>query len=171
MAVVAAVAGRLRVSVVPFLILGGLAVGPHAPHVGMFDLRFVESKPLIDFMGRLGVLFLLFYLGLEFSMGRLIRAGRSIALAGAIYLGINFTVSLAFAIVIGLPVREVLVVAGITTISSSAIVAKVILDLKRSTRPETGLIVGIIMVEDVFLAAYMAMVSGLVLSGRTSPCP
>ena len=58
--------------------------------------------------------------------------------------------------------------AGITTISSSAIVAKVITDLRRSARPETGLILGISMFQDVFLAAYMALVSSLVLQGHTS---
>ncbi|HZA21360.1 MAG TPA: cation:proton antiporter, partial [Dehalococcoidia bacterium] len=66
------------------------------------------------------------------------------------------------------PAREILVVAGITTISSSAIVAKVITDLRRSARPETGLILGISMFQDVFLAAYMALVSSLVLQGHTS---
>jgi len=69
---------RLRFSIVPILIIAGMIVGPHAPHIGMFDFRFIESTPLISFMGRLGVLFLLFYLGLEFSVGRLIKAGRSI---------------------------------------------------------------------------------------------
>ncbi|MCI0440399.1 MAG: cation:proton antiporter [Chloroflexi bacterium] len=164
----ALIAGRLRISVVPLLIIIGLAVGPHLPHFGLLDLRFIESKPIIDFLGRLGVLFLLFYLGLEFSMGRLVRAGGSILVAGVTYIAINLSLGLLFGWIVGLPGQEILVVAGITTISSSAIVAKVIVDLRRSARPETGLIVGIIMFEDVFLAVYMAMVSGLVLSGYTS---
>src|SRR5690606_19205454 len=49
-------------------------------------LTFTESKPFIDFMGRLGVLFLLFYLGLEFSVGRLIKSGKSMVAGGVIYL-------------------------------------------------------------------------------------
>jgi CPA2 family monovalent cation:H+ antiporter-2 len=43
----------------------------------------IESAPLIVFMGRIGVLFLLFYLGLEFSVSRLIKSGRSIVGIGA----------------------------------------------------------------------------------------
>jgi CPA2 family monovalent cation:H+ antiporter-2 len=168
MAAAAFLAGRLKLSVVPFLILIGLAVGPHVPHFGLLDLRFINSKPTIDFMGRLGVLFLLFYVGLEFSVARLVRAGGSIATAGTVYIAINLTLGLLFGWAVGLPVREILVVAGITTISSSAIVAKVIVELRRSARPETGLILGIIMFEDVFLAAYIAMVSGFVLDGSTS---
>ncbi|MEX0925788.1 MAG: cation:proton antiporter [Dehalococcoidia bacterium] len=168
MAVAAALANRFRVSVVPFLILIGLAVGPHLPHWGLLDLRFTNSAELIHFLGRVGVLFLLFYLGLEFSLRRLVSAGRSIAVAGAIYIGINLTLGLAFGWLVGWPIREILVVAGITTISSSAIVAKMLADLRRAARPETGLIVGIIMFEDVFLAVYMSLVSGLILGGTAS---
>ena len=54
------VAAKLRLSNVPFLILIGMAVGPHAPQIGVFDFRFINSAPLIEFMGRVGILFLLF---------------------------------------------------------------------------------------------------------------
>jgi monovalent cation:H+ antiporter-2, CPA2 family len=159
---------KLRFSVVPFYILIGMAVGPHAPKIGVFDFRFIESAPLIEFMGRLGVLFLLFYLGLEFSVGRLIKSGKSIAFGGTVYILINFTLGILLGIMFNLPWMEILVVAGITTISSSAIVAKVLVDLKRTANPETEMILGIIMFEDVFLAVYISILSGLVLSGATS---
>jgi len=167
-ALAAALSAWLRFSIVPLLILTGMVVGPHAPKIGPLDFRFIQSAPLIEFMGRAGVLFLLFYLGLEFSVSRLIRAGRSIAVGGSIYIAINFAAGLGYAHLMGWPLKEVLVAAGITTISSSAIVAKVIFDLRRTANPETELILGIIMFEDVFLAFYMSIVSGIVLSGATS---
>ncbi|WP_372009442.1 cation:proton antiporter [Paenibacillus chitinolyticus] len=159
---------KLRFSVIPFYILIGMAVGPHALEIWHFDFRFIESAPLIEFMGRIGVLFLLFYLGLEFSVGRLIKSGRSIAVGGTIYILINFTLGVIFAWALGFPLAEILVIAGITTISSSAIVAKVLVDLKRTANPETEMILGIIMFEDVFLAVYISILSGLVLSGSTT---
>ncbi len=167
-AAAALISARLQISIVPLLIIAGMVVGPHVPKLGPFDFRFIESGPLIDFMGRIGVLFLLFYLGLEFSVTRLIKAGRSIAVGGSIYIGINFTAGLLFAYLAGLPYREVLIVAGITTISSSAIVAKVLFDLRRTANRETEMILGIIMFEDVFLAVYLSLVSGIVLSGASS---
>jgi monovalent cation:H+ antiporter-2, CPA2 family len=167
-AAAALLSAKLRFSIVPFLILAGMAVGPHMPKLGILDLRFIQSAPLIEFMGRLGVLFLLFYLGLEFSLGRLIKAGRSIVVGGTIYLALNFALGLGFAWLMGWPLREMLVSAGITTISSSAIVAKVLVDLRRTANPETEMILGIIMFEDIFLAVYLTLVSGLVLSGATS---
>jgi K+:H+ antiporter subunit KhtU len=102
------------------------------------------------FMGRLGVLFLLFYLGLESSVTRLIQAGRSIFIGGTIYIGINFTVGLTYAYLTVFSPTEMLAVAGITTISSSAIVAKILFDYRRTANPETELILGITMYEDVF---------------------
>ena len=63
----------------------------------------------------------------------------------------------------GFPLLEILIIAGIITISSSAIVAKVLVDLRRTGNNETELILGIIMFEDIFLAVYLSVVSGLVL--------
>jgi len=162
------VASKLRLSNVPFLILIGMVVGPHAPRFGVFDFRFIGTAPLIEFMGRVGILFLLFYLGLESNVSRLIQAGRSIFVGGTIYIIINFTLGLLFGYVTGFSARETLIVAGITTISSSAIVAKILFDYRRTANPETELILGITMYEDVFLAVYLSLLSGIVLSGATS---
>src|ERR1700747_2236054 len=96
----------LRFSVAPSLILAGLAVGPHAPKIGILDLRFIETTPFIEFMGRIGVLFLLFYLGLKFSVGRLIKSGRFIVVGGSIYITLNFTSGLTYALLLGWPFKE-----------------------------------------------------------------
>ncbi|HEX8774546.1 MAG TPA: cation:proton antiporter [Pyrinomonadaceae bacterium] len=163
-----ALAHKLGLSNIPFLIIIGMAVGPHAPQLGVFDFRFIETGSLITFMGRIGVLFLLFYLGLEANVTRLIEAGRSILLGGSIYVGINFTVGFTFGYLSGFPLREALIIAGLTTVSSSAIVAKILFDYRRMANPETQLVLGITMFEDVFLAVYLSLISGIVLSGATS---
>jgi CPA2 family monovalent cation:H+ antiporter-2 len=159
---------KLRLSIVPFYIIVGMLVGPHAPQLGLVDLRFIQSDELIEFLGRLGVIFLLFYLGLEFSVGRLIKAGRSVAIGGSIHVGLNFTLGLLFGWIAGFPLKEILMIAGITTITSSAIVAKVVTDLKRTANPESEMILGIVMFDDVFLAVYLSFLSGLLLSEATS---
>ncbi|HKR21660.1 MAG TPA: cation:proton antiporter, partial [Pyrinomonadaceae bacterium] len=161
-------AHRLGVSNVPFLILIGMAVGPHAPQFGVFDFRFIETQSLIEFMGRMGVLFLLFYLGLESNVTRLIEAGRSILAGGSLYVGINFTVGFMYGYLAGFPLRETLIIAGLTTVSSSAIVAKILFDYRRTANRETELILGITMFEDVFLAIYLSLISGIILSGASS---
>lgn len=162
------VANRFGLSTVPFLIIMGMAVGPHTVQIGMFDFRFIQTEELISFMGRMGVLFLLFYLGLESNVSRLIRAGRSIVTSGSMYIALNFTLGLAFAYFAGFPLNEMLAIAGVTTISSSAIVAKILFDYRRTANPETELILGITMFEDVFLAVYLSLLSGIVLSSASS---
>ena len=167
-AIAAVIAGKFKFSVIPFLIVLGMLVGPHAPTIGVIDFKFIESANVISFLGRIGVLFLLFYLGLEFSMKKLIKSGRSIAIGGTIYILINFSLGLLYGFIMGFPLLEILIIAGIITISSSAIVAKVLVDLRRTGNNETELILGIIMFEDIFLAVYLSVVSGLVLGDHAS---
>src|ERR1044072_3441690 len=110
--VAVSLAPKLRLSNVPFLILIGMAVGPHAPQFGVFDFRFISTAPLIEFMGRIGILFLPFYLGLESDVSRLIRAGRSVFTGGTIYIVLNFVLGVGYAYVTGFSVKEMLVIAG-----------------------------------------------------------
>ncbi|MCW3791595.1 cation:proton antiporter [Paenibacillus sp. LS1] len=162
------ISSRLRFSVIPFYILIGMAVGPHAPQIGIVDLRFIESSTFIEFMGRLGILFLLFYLGLEFSVSRLLKSGKAILTGGMFYVGLNFVSGLLLGWFMNLPLQETLVVCGIMTSSSTAIVAKVLVDLKRTANPETEIVMGMIMFDDLFIAIHISILTGLVLSGATS---
>ncbi|KGE13892.1 cation:proton antiporter [Sphingobacterium deserti] len=167
-AVVGLLANRLRFSVIPFFIIIGMVVGQHAPQFWHIDLTFTESKPFIDFMGRLGVLFLLFYLGLEFSVGRLMKSGKAIVTGGSIYVFLNFVSGLLIGWLMDLPFKEMMVLCGVMTSSSTAIVAKVLTDLKRTANAETEIIMGMIMFDDLFIAMHISFLSGLILTGGTS---
>ncbi|AYB39492.1 cation:proton antiporter [Brevibacillus laterosporus] len=167
-AIAALIAGKLKFSIIPFLIVLGMIVGPHAPTIGIFDFTFIESQKIIDFMGRIGVLFLLFYLGLEFSVGKLIKSGKSIAVSGTIYVALNFVLGLIYGYMTGFPLLETLIIAGFVSVSSSAIVAKILVDLRRTGNSETELILGIILFDDIFLAVFLSIMSGLLLGGATS---
>ena len=181
-------ANRLRFSVIPFFIIIGMLLGnkeypdflirfleqtdnemltSSIDKVWLF-FTFSESKPFIEFMGRLGVLFLLFYLGLEFSVGRLIKSGKSILTGGTLYVALNFVSGLFVGWLMGLPFKELMVLCGLMTSSSTAIVAKVLTDLKRTANPETEVIMGMIMFDDLFIAMHISFLSGLILTGGTS---
>lgn len=167
-ALAALLASKLKFSIIPFLIILGMAVGPHAPQFGIIDLTFIKSSEIIEFFGRIGVLFLLFYLGLEFSVGKLVRSGRSIVIGGSIYVSLNFLLGLLYGFIAGFPIMETLIIAGLLSVSSSAIVAKVLVDLKRTANSETELILGIILFDDIFLALFLSIMSGLLLGGSAS---
>ncbi len=187
-ALVGLLANRLRFSVIPFFIVIGMVLGNESypgfvadglASIGNESLTnvvnsiwkfftFTESKPFIDFMGRLGVLFLLFYLGLEFSVGRLIKSGKSIVAGGSFYVALNFVSGLLVGWMMDLPFKEMMVLCGIMTSSSTAIVAKVLTDLKRTANPETEVIMGMIMFDDLFIAMHISFLSGLILTGSSS---
>lgn len=167
-AIAALFASRFKFSIIPFLIILGMVVGPHAPVIGIIDLKFIESAEIIEFLGRIGVLFLLFYLGLEFSVGKLIKSGRSIAIGGTIYVALNFVLGLIYGFLIGFPLYESLIIAGMVAVSSTAIVAKVLVDLRRTGNAETELILGIVLFDDIFLAVFLSVMSGILLGGATS---
>ncbi|WP_054956336.1 cation:proton antiporter [Paenibacillus dakarensis] len=167
-ALASVLAGKLKFSIIPFLIVLGMLVGPHAPTIGILDFRFIESQPIIDFLGRIGVLFLLFYLGLEFSVQKLIKSGKNIVFGGTVYVLLNFLLGLGYGFLFGLPLYETLIIAGMLSVSSSAIVAKVLVDLRRTGNSETELILGMILFDDIFLAVFLSVMSGLLLGGATS---
>ncbi|MDF2670929.1 MAG: potassium transporter [Paenibacillus sp.] len=162
------IASRLKFSIIPFLIILGMLVGPHAPTVGIFDFKFIESQEIIGFLGRIGVLFLLFYIGLEFSVSKLIKSGRNIVFGGTIYVVLNFVIGLAYGFLVDFPLYETLIIAGMISVSSTAIVAKVLVDLRRTGNSETELILGMILFDDLFLAVFLSVMSGLLLGGATS---
>ena len=71
-------AGRFGLSAIPAYLLAGLLLGPHEPHV----TSLIEPSEVTTFVAELGIIFLLFFLGLEFTMDRLLRSGRHIGLGG-----------------------------------------------------------------------------------------
>ncbi|MCL6447353.1 MAG: cation:proton antiporter [Armatimonadetes bacterium] len=160
---------KINFSSIPFLLLFGMLTGPHAPDAGTFSLKLVSDTESIELLSRLGVLLMLFYLGLEFSAGKMVEAGKSLFKGGVLYVALNFARGLGFGWIFFDSWAEALVVAGITGISSSAMITKMLVDLKRAANPETELILGIMVFEDVFIAVYLSVLSGMALAGGFSP--
>ena len=115
-----------------------------------------EHPADLELLAAFGLIFLLFYLGVEFSVSDLTDGGTRLLASAALYLGLNIGVGLLLGFAIGWGTKEAFVIAGITGISSSAIVTKLLVELGRLRNPETKLILGIIVVEDLFLALYLA---------------
>src|SRR5712691_2378551 len=84
------IAHWLGVSAIPAYLLTGLLLGPHEPHV----TSLIRPSEVTDFVAQLGIVFLLFFLGLEFSLGRLARTGRHIGLGGTLDLVTNVAIGL-----------------------------------------------------------------------------
>ena len=144
--------GRIGLPTIPFFMAAGILFGPHTP-----GLILVQDPAELELFASVGLIMLLFHLGLEFSLGDLVEGGPRLIGAGIVYLLLNIGGGLAFGLALGWGLPEALVIAGAVGISSSAIVTKVLIDLERLANPETRLILGIIVVEDIFLALYLAI--------------
>jgi len=136
---------------IPLFMIAGVIFGPNT---GGIDL--VEHPEQLELLASLGLILLLFHLGLEFSLGDLISGGRRLLGVGALYLALNVGGGLVFGLALGWGTAEAFIIAGAVGISSSAIVTKLVTELRRLANPETRLILGIIVVEDIFLALYLA---------------
>ena len=150
--VLARMGRRVGLPTIPFFMLAGVIFGPNTP-----GLDLVDDPESLELLAAIGLVLLLFHLGLEFSLGDLLAGGRSLLAIGGIYLLLNIGGGLVFGFALGWGSREALVIAGAIGISSSAIVTKLLIELHRLANPESRLILGIIVVEDVFLALYLAL--------------
>ena len=143
---------RIGLPTIPFFMAAGVIFGPNTPGVAL-----VEDPHDLELLAALGLILLLFHLGLEFSLNDLLAGGRRLLGIGAIYLLLNVGGGLLLGLLLGWGTNEALVIAGAVGISSSAIVTKLLIELRRLANPESRLILGIIVVEDIFLALYLAL--------------
>lgn len=147
-----------------YMIVGLLA----SPHTGWFPISFDAHN--IEYIAIFGLILLLFNLGLEFDLDEFLGNAPKLLLSGGTYILLNMGVGLGFGFLVGWGTREALIIAGITATSSSAIVTKLLIELNRLPNKETPMILGVTVVEDIFIAIYLAIV-GVVLSGETEIWP
>jgi CPA2 family monovalent cation:H+ antiporter-2 len=163
--VIAYVLGRLGkligLPAIPIYMLVGLIA---SPNFHFFPLSFKSSD--VELIAVVGLIFLLFSLGLEFDQDEFFGNIRSLLLSGGTRILINFGVGFAFGMWVGWGSREALIIAGMTATSSSAIVTKLLIELRRLANRETPIILGIAVVEDVFIAIYLAIVT-VIIGGAT----
>lgn len=152
-------AGRLGISAVPLYLLAGLAVG---------DGGFVSldvSEDFISLAGEIGVLLLLLALGLEYDQDELRDGLKSGLPSGLVDMFANATPGFLFGLALGWDWVASLLLAGVTWISSSGIVSKVLFDLDRLGYRETPVVLNVLVIEDLAMAVYLPIVGALVIGG------
>lgn len=159
-AVITIVCHRFHLPVVLGYIVAGVIVGPHTPPYSLItDLHRIHT------LSELGVVFLLFSIGLEFSFSRLLKVG-FVAFAAATFeifcmIGLGYAVGRGF----GWSPVDSLFLGAILSISSTTIIAKILLEMKRINEPFAQVVLGILIIEDVLAIVIIAILSGLATSG------
>ncbi|MFC7255427.1 cation:proton antiporter [Haloplanus litoreus] len=163
--VVGALAARAGLSPIPLYILAGIVLNEFV--LGRVGLPAVSAGEFVTVGAELGIVFLLFFLGLEFNLDRLLADRTRIGAAGAADFVVNFGVGLGLGHLLFGGVLPALLVAGIVYISSSAVITKSLLDLGWIANPESAPLLGVLVFEDLVIAVYLAVVSALVIGGGT----
>ncbi|MDM4761431.1 cation:proton antiporter [Galbitalea sp. SE-J8] len=147
-----------------YMVVGLLA----SPHTGWFPLNYEAAD--VELVAIFGLILLLFNLGLEFDQDEFFGNARTLIVSGGTRLVINLATSFAFAWLLGWGTREAIVITGMMATSSSAIITKLLIELRRLANRETPTILGIAVIEDVFVAIYLSIVS-VVVGGKTDVWP
>lgn len=157
--VLARVAGALRLSPIPLYLLAGLAVGEG----GLIPL--VTSDEFVQIGADVGVVLLLLMLGLEYSGRELIAGLRTTAPAGLLDLALNSAPGFIAGLLLGFGAVPSLFLAGVTYISSSGVVAKLVADLGWLGNRETPVVLSILVFEDLVMAVALPVLGAVALGG------
>ncbi|KAA0108628.1 cation:proton antiporter [Mycolicibacterium sp. P1-5] len=152
-------ARRFALSPIPLYLLAGLALGnggiAPVPAAG----EFVSTGATI------GVVLLLLTLGLEFSIGEFAASMRRHLPSAGVDLVLNATPGAIAGWLLGLNFVGILAMAGITFISSSGVIARLLNDLRRLGNRETPAVLSILVLEDFAMAAYLPLLAVLAAGG------
>ena len=148
-------ASRFGLSAIPAYLFAGIILGPNEPDI----VQLVQPSEVTHFVSEIGLIFLLFFLGLEFSLERLVRSGRHVGLGGAADLIVNAGLGLLVGLIAFGPSFAALVLAACIYVSSSAIAVKALIDFRRLADDETDLVLAILLFEDIAIAAVLGFVA------------
>jgi CPA2 family monovalent cation:H+ antiporter-2 len=160
--VVGRLAGRIGLSPIPLYLLAGLAFGAG----GLLPLNAPEG--FFETGAQVGIVLLLLLLGLEYSAADLVGQLRKQAPVGALDLLLNGLPGVAFALILGWGPLGALAMFGITAVSSSGIIAKVLHDLERLGNRETPSVLSILVLEDLAMAVYLPILTAVLAASGAS---
>lgn len=154
----ARLASRFGLSPIPLYLIAGLAFG----YGGLLPISAPQS--FFSAGAQIGVILLLLMIGLEYTADDLLSNLRTQAPAGLVDLLLNGLPGALFALVMGWGVTEAVAMFGITAVSSSGIISKVLTDLGRLGNRETPAVLGVLVLEDLAMAVYLPILTALAAS-------
>ena len=153
-----AFAGRFGVSAIPLYLLAGLAFG----HGGIYELHAITG--FLEVGAQVGVVLLLFTLGLEYTPRELLGTMKTSWLGAVVDLVLNATPGVVCALLLGWGPVAAVVFGGVTYVSSSGIIAKVLTDLGWLGNRETPTVLALLVAEDLVMAIYLPIVTTILAS-------
>jgi monovalent cation:H+ antiporter-2, CPA2 family len=154
---------RLKQPVVLGYIIAGVIIGPHTP-----PFPLIHDEQTINTLAELGVILLMFSLGLEFSLRKLSRVGVPALIAALLEIFLLFWVGYEIGRLFAWPLLDRLFLGAMLSMSSTTIIIKVLSELGKMKERFAELIFGILILEDILGIAMIALLSGIAMTGRLS---
>lgn len=154
---------RLKLPVVPGYILAGLIIGPHTP-----PFSLVSNLESVHTLAELGVVFLLFSLGLEFNLKKLGRVGAAALVAAVIETSLMIWAGYQLGRAFGWSTMDAVFLGAMIAISSTTVIVKTLGELGLKQQKFAHYIFGMLIVEDILAIAILALLSGVATSGAIS---
>jgi monovalent cation:H+ antiporter-2, CPA2 family len=162
-AVVAIIFTKLRLPLVVGYLLVGMILGPYVLGIETIS-EYVEE---VNFLANLGIIFLMFYIGLEFNLKRLRRIGSFAILAGTIEILIMLVIGYEVGKLLGWSNVQSIYLGGVIAISSTAVIIKVLVESGKLDSTVGESVVGLLIVEDV-AAVVLLTIFGSLNSGDSA---
>jgi monovalent cation:H+ antiporter-2, CPA2 family len=159
LAILSRLAGRMGLSPIPLYLTAGLAFGQGGV------LPLVTADRFISIGAEVGLILLLFMLGLEYTASDLVATLRRNMFTGVLDFVLNFTPGFIAGFVLGHGVVGGVVLGGVSYVSSSGIAAKLISDSGRGATPGARTVVGVLITEDLVMAIYLPILGALLVEG------
>jgi len=167
----ATIASRFRLSAIIGYIVAGILIGPHFRFslAGVAYQGVITDDAFIQDISRIGLILLLFFVGLEFSIAKLKRTKQAAAVLALVNLGAAMFGGFVLGTYLGWPLIDTIFLAGVVSMSSSAIAAKSLIELRRLNNNETEFLLGMVILESFMAMFLLTLVNGLVISSDSAP--
>jgi CPA2 family monovalent cation:H+ antiporter-2 len=166
----ASLAGRAKQSVMIGYILIGIFIGPKMS-IEVFGLEYnglITDTSLVDILSFIGLIMLMFFVGLEFSFSKLKKTRTPAIILAVIDTSIGLFVGFVFASFLGWPLIDSIFLAGVIAMSSTSVAMKILFDLKRMSSPEVEFLIGLVVVETFIAMLILAVASGMIIEPETN---
>lgn len=150
---------RLRLPVLPGYILAGVLIGPHTPGVLVADPRTISD------ISNLGVVLLMFTLGLEFSVRKLRQVGGALLLVTVIEVGLMLWIGYELGLLFGWGYRNALFLGAIMSLSSTMVATRALTENGLRQWPFARLVVGMLVAEDMLTIVILTLLTAVAIRG------
>jgi len=155
---------RFRQPVVLGYIVAGLIIGPHTP-----PFSLIHDEKTVNILAELGMIFLLFSLGLEFSLKKLVKVGATAVLVAIAEITLMIWVGYQIGMYFGWKTMDAVFLGAMLAVSSTTIIVKALNELGLKNEKFAQIIFGILIVEDILAIGMIALLSGMATSGTVDP--